>query len=199
MVIPPPSWATSFSPWVLFWRIKFFLTGTSPDVTWVPPFSSYHCYLGEEANSHLTTASIQGVVDSSKFFPAHPLLQAEQPQFPYLLPIRTVPLFIRECLKEKTAAELGAGSNEGKVVEITMVYAWQSGDRWMSRSASSNQNKRRCRMCTSEMVYNRQRKWCWCCAGDVVGGGILIRMLYGVLVLSLQRMLWSRNKILYRK
>jgi len=47
-------------------------------------------YLGEETNTHLTTASSQGVVESNKVPPQPPLLQTEQPQLPQLLLSRLV-------------------------------------------------------------------------------------------------------------
>ena len=52
--------------------------------------SSYHCYLGEEADSHLTTTSFQVAVESDKISPEPPLLQTELPPFPQLLLIRLV-------------------------------------------------------------------------------------------------------------
>jgi len=50
--------------------------------------SSYCCYLGEEANPHLTTASFQAVVESNKVSPEPPLPQTEQSQFLQPFPIR---------------------------------------------------------------------------------------------------------------
>ena len=47
-------------------------------------------YAGEEADSHLNTASHQAVVEGDKISPEPPLLQTEQSQFPHLLPIRLV-------------------------------------------------------------------------------------------------------------
>ncbi|KAK4826281.1 hypothetical protein QYF61_006728, partial [Mycteria americana] len=40
------------------------------------------CYLAEETNAHLSTASFQVVVESDKVSPQPPFLQAKQPQFP---------------------------------------------------------------------------------------------------------------------
>ena len=40
------------------------------------------CYLGKETNTHLTTVSIQVVVESDKVSPQPPFLQAKQPQLP---------------------------------------------------------------------------------------------------------------------
>ena len=37
-----------------------------PGATWGHSLSSYRCYLGEEANPHLTTTSFQAVVGSNK-------------------------------------------------------------------------------------------------------------------------------------
>ncbi|KAK4812409.1 hypothetical protein QYF61_019643 [Mycteria americana] len=48
------------------------------------------CYLGEETNPHLATASFQGVVESDKVSPQPPFPQAKQPQFPQPLPISLV-------------------------------------------------------------------------------------------------------------
>ena len=44
-------------------------------------------YLGEETNTHLTTASSQVAVESDKVPPQPPLLQTKQPQFsqPFLI------------------------------------------------------------------------------------------------------------------
>jgi len=47
-------------------------------------------YLGKETNTHLTTTSLQLVVESDKVSPQPPLLQTEQPQLPQLLLIRLV-------------------------------------------------------------------------------------------------------------
>ncbi|KAK4807092.1 hypothetical protein QYF61_018433 [Mycteria americana] len=46
------------------------------------------CYLGEETDPHLSTASFQVVVESDKVSPQPPFLQAKQPQFPQPLLIR---------------------------------------------------------------------------------------------------------------
>jgi len=43
------------------------------------------CYLGEETNTHLATASFQVVVERSNVSPQPLFLQTEQPQFPQLL------------------------------------------------------------------------------------------------------------------
>ncbi|KAK4833009.1 hypothetical protein QYF61_027111 [Mycteria americana] len=48
------------------------------------------CYLGEETDPHLSTASFQAVVESDEVSPQPPFLQAEQPQFPQPLPISLV-------------------------------------------------------------------------------------------------------------
>ena len=50
--------------------------------------SSSCCYLGEEANPHLTTASFQAVVENNKVSPEPPLPQTEQSQFLQPFPIR---------------------------------------------------------------------------------------------------------------
>lgn len=47
--------------------------------------SSYFCYLAEEANTHLATASFQGVGEGNKACPEPPLLQTKQSQFLQLL------------------------------------------------------------------------------------------------------------------
>ncbi|KAK4831319.1 hypothetical protein QYF61_016808 [Mycteria americana] len=46
------------------------------------------CYLGEETDPHLSTASFQVVVESDEVSPQPPFLQAEQPQLPQPLLIR---------------------------------------------------------------------------------------------------------------
>jgi len=81
MVTPPPPWAACASAPPLFLRKSSF-------PPWGQSLSSYHCYMGEEANPHLNTASFQVVVESDKVSPEPYLLQTEQPQFPQLLPIR---------------------------------------------------------------------------------------------------------------
>ncbi|KAK4825213.1 hypothetical protein QYF61_025141 [Mycteria americana] len=48
------------------------------------------CYLGEETDPHLPTASFQAVVESDKVSPQPPFLQAKQPQLPQPLLIRLV-------------------------------------------------------------------------------------------------------------
>ncbi|KAK4826124.1 LOW QUALITY PROTEIN: hypothetical protein QYF61_005276 [Mycteria americana] len=53
------------------------------------------CYLGEETNAHLATASFQAVVESNKVSPQPPLLQAKQSQLPQ-------PLLIRLCSRPFT-------------------------------------------------------------------------------------------------
>ncbi|KAK4822584.1 LOW QUALITY PROTEIN: hypothetical protein QYF61_017170 [Mycteria americana] len=48
------------------------------------------CYLGEQTDPHLATASFQIVVESNKVSPQPPFLQAKPPLFPQLLLIRLV-------------------------------------------------------------------------------------------------------------
>jgi len=67
----------------------FFLT-SNLNLSSCKSLLSYHCYLGEEANPYLTATSFQGVAESHKVFPAPPLLQTEQSQFPQMLPTRLV-------------------------------------------------------------------------------------------------------------
>ena len=52
--------------------------------------SSYHCYLGEEADPHHTTTSFQVIVERDKVSPEHPLLWTKQSNFPQSLPVRLV-------------------------------------------------------------------------------------------------------------
>ncbi|KAK4832875.1 hypothetical protein QYF61_025971 [Mycteria americana] len=67
-----------------------------PDIQSKPPLVQLEavsscpmaCYLGEEADTHLTTTSFQVVVESDKVSPQPLLLQAKQSQFPQLLLIR---------------------------------------------------------------------------------------------------------------
>ena len=54
------------------------------------PFSPIASYMGEEANSHLTTTSSQAIVEINEVFPEPPLLQTEQSQLPQLLLISLV-------------------------------------------------------------------------------------------------------------
>ena len=55
----------------------------------IPP-SPITSYVGEEANSHLTTASLQVVVESNKVSPEPPLLLTRYSQFTQSLLIRPV-------------------------------------------------------------------------------------------------------------
>ena len=52
------------------------------------------CYLGEEANTHLTATSFQVVVESDKVSPWPPFLQAKQPQLPQLLLTRLMKILL---------------------------------------------------------------------------------------------------------
>ena len=54
----------------------------------VIPSSPIASYTGEEADSHLTTVSLQVVVESNKITPEPTLLQTEQSQFFQLALIR---------------------------------------------------------------------------------------------------------------
>ncbi|KAK4812334.1 hypothetical protein QYF61_017111 [Mycteria americana] len=67
-------------------------TQSKPPLAQLEAISSHPmaCYLGEEANTHLSTTSFQVVVESGKVSPQPPLLQAKQPQFPQPLLIRLV-------------------------------------------------------------------------------------------------------------
>ena len=47
-------------------------------------------YMGEEAKPHLTTTSLQAVIESNKVFPESLLVQTKQSQFPQLLLIRLI-------------------------------------------------------------------------------------------------------------
>ncbi|KAK4806266.1 hypothetical protein QYF61_013410 [Mycteria americana] len=54
-----------------------------------PPIT---CYLGEETDPHLSTASFQVVVESDKVSPQPPFLQTKQSQLPQPLLIRLLPM-----------------------------------------------------------------------------------------------------------
>ena len=54
------------------------------------PSSPIASYMREEANTQLTTTSLQKVVESSKDSPQHPLLQTGLSQLPQPLLIRSV-------------------------------------------------------------------------------------------------------------
>ena len=64
-----------------------------PDIQSRPPLMQLEAiashpitsFLGEETNTHLTTASFQVVVESDKVSPQPPLPQTKQAQFPQLL------------------------------------------------------------------------------------------------------------------
>ncbi|KAK4810193.1 hypothetical protein QYF61_010966 [Mycteria americana] len=73
-----------------FSEVKF------PNIQFKPPLAQLEaisscpisCYLGEETDPHLSTASFQVVVESDEVSPQPPSLQAKQPQFPQPLLIR---------------------------------------------------------------------------------------------------------------
>jgi len=67
---------------------KFFLI-SNLNLPWCNSHSllSYCCYLGEEANLHLTTTSFKEVLESNKVTPKPPFHLTEPPQFPQPLPI----------------------------------------------------------------------------------------------------------------
>ncbi|KAK4832946.1 hypothetical protein QYF61_026602 [Mycteria americana] len=71
-------------------EVKFPNIQSKPPLVQLEAISSrpITCYLGEETDPHLATASFQGVVESDKVSPQPPFLQAEQPQFPQPLLIR---------------------------------------------------------------------------------------------------------------
>ncbi|KAK4833094.1 hypothetical protein QYF61_027760 [Mycteria americana] len=73
-----------------FGEVKFPNIQSKPPLAQLEAISSHPitCYLGEETDPHLTTASFQGVVESNKVSPQPPFLQAKQPQFPQPLLIR---------------------------------------------------------------------------------------------------------------
>ena len=54
------------------------------------PYSPIAIYMGKEAESHLTTASLQVVVESDEVSPEPPLLQTKQSQLTQLLHTRLV-------------------------------------------------------------------------------------------------------------
>jgi len=59
------------------------------------PSRSITSYVGEEANHHLTTNSLQVVIESNKVTPECLLLQTEQSQLPQLLLIRGIGCIFR--------------------------------------------------------------------------------------------------------
>jgi len=66
-----PTSSSSLCQWHITLRrnCSYYPTWTSPGTTWSYHLSSYCCYLGAETNPHLTTASLQGDVESNKFSP----------------------------------------------------------------------------------------------------------------------------------
>ncbi|KAK4810205.1 hypothetical protein QYF61_011799 [Mycteria americana] len=73
-------------------EVKFPNIQSKPPLAQLEAISSHPvtCYLGEETDPHLSTASFQAVVESNKVSPQPPFLQAEQPQFPQPLLISLV-------------------------------------------------------------------------------------------------------------
>ncbi|KAK4824387.1 LOW QUALITY PROTEIN: hypothetical protein QYF61_014047 [Mycteria americana] len=67
-----------------FSEVKFPNIQSKPPLAQLEAISScpITCYLGEEADPHLSTTSFQVVVESNKVSPQPPFLQAKQPQFP---------------------------------------------------------------------------------------------------------------------
>ncbi|KAK4811614.1 hypothetical protein QYF61_017005 [Mycteria americana] len=75
-----------------FSEVKFPNIQSKPPLAQLEAISSrpITCYLGEETDPHLSTASFQAVVESDEVSPQPPLLQVEQPQVPQPLPISLV-------------------------------------------------------------------------------------------------------------
>ncbi|KAK4812352.1 hypothetical protein QYF61_017129 [Mycteria americana] len=75
-----------------FSEVKFPNIQSKPPLVQLEAISSrpITCYLGEETDPHLSTASFQAVVESDEVSPQPPFLQAEQPQVPQPLPISLV-------------------------------------------------------------------------------------------------------------
>ncbi|KAK4815837.1 hypothetical protein QYF61_008440 [Mycteria americana] len=75
-----------------FREVKFPNIQSKPPLAQLEAISSHPitCYLGEETDPHLSTTSLQVVVESHKVSPQPPFLQAKQPQLPQPLPIRLV-------------------------------------------------------------------------------------------------------------
>ncbi|KAK4815655.1 hypothetical protein QYF61_005217 [Mycteria americana] len=73
-----------------FSEVKFPNIQSKPPLAQLEAISSrpITCYLGEETDPHLSTASFQVVVESDKVSPQPPFLQAKQPQVPQPLLIR---------------------------------------------------------------------------------------------------------------
>ena len=74
-------------------------TRTFTTTTWSHYDSSYHCYLGGEANPLLATTSLHTVVESNDISPEPPLLQTKQSQFPQPLLIRLVFLILHQLCR----------------------------------------------------------------------------------------------------
>jgi len=133
-VTPPPSEQPIPVPHYCLRSFSWHPTWTSPGATWVHFLSSYRCSLGEKANSHLTTSSLQTVVESNKVSPEHPLLHAEQSQFPQLLPIRLVlqtpHSFIALSLEMKAAAETQGCQDKGAESLKSSFGLWPLGGLW---------------------------------------------------------------------
>ncbi|KAK4817044.1 hypothetical protein QYF61_026170 [Mycteria americana] len=75
-----------------FSEVKFPNIQSKPPLAQLEAISSHPitCYLGEETDPHLSTASFQAVVESDKVSPQPPFLQAKQPQLPQPLLTRLV-------------------------------------------------------------------------------------------------------------
>ncbi|KAK4817040.1 hypothetical protein QYF61_026166 [Mycteria americana] len=75
-----------------FSEVKFPNIQSKPPLAQLEAISScpITCYLGEETDPHLSTASFQAVVESDKVSPQPPFLQAKQSQLPQPLPTRLV-------------------------------------------------------------------------------------------------------------
>ena len=89
---PPPPWAACATASPLWERRNFsyYPTWISPGTTWGHYVSSYHCYVGEDTDPHLTATSFLGVVESDKLSPEPSLVQTEQSQLLQPLSIRSV-------------------------------------------------------------------------------------------------------------
>ena len=81
-VIPPLSWAVRSNALINFQREKIVpnIQPESPLALFKAiPSCLMNSYLREEVNTHLTTTSFQGVVESDEISPEHPLLPTNAP------------------------------------------------------------------------------------------------------------------------
>ncbi|KAK4827946.1 hypothetical protein QYF61_022561 [Mycteria americana] len=137
-------------------EVKFPNIQSKPPLAQLEAISSrpIACYLGEETDTHLSTASLQVVVESNKVSPQPPFLQAKQPQLPQLPLIRLVLQTLHQlrCPSLDTLQHL----NVSLVIALSISnYSHPS----LALNTSREQNRRDF-MCEYRSKYERKEVIC---------------------------------------